>query len=64
MSKVTVSAVLFCYNEEKYIGRSIQSLLDQTHPIQKIIIVDDYSTDNTIGIIEKYAKQDKRILFL
>lgn len=64
MSKASVSAVLFCYNEENYIGRAIQSLLDQTYQIQKIIIVDDFSTDNTIGVVEQYAKLDQRIVLL
>lgn len=64
MSKVSVCAVLFCYNEEKYIGRAIQSLLDQTYPIQKIIIVDDFSTDNTTSVVGQYAKLDQRIVLL
>ena len=64
MSYVSVSAVLFCYNEEKYIGKAIQSLLSQTIPIEQIIIVDDFSDDNTTSIVEQYAKLDQRIVLL
>ncbi|MEI2635677.1 MAG: glycosyltransferase [Methylotenera sp.] len=64
MSNASVSAVLFCYNEEKYIGRAIQSLLDQTYPIQKIIIVDDFSDDDTTRVVEQYSKLDQRITLL
>lgn len=64
MLMASVSAVLFCYNEEKYIGRAIESLQNQTRPLQKIIIVDDYSTDSTIEIIAEYAKEDNRIVVI
>jgi teichuronic acid biosynthesis glycosyltransferase TuaG len=64
MSNASVSAILFCYNEEKYIGKVIQSLIDQTYPIQKIIIADDFSDDETVSIIECYAKLDNRIVLL
>lgn len=64
MSNASVSAVLFCYNEEKYIGKVIQSLLDQTYPIQQIIIADDFSDDETARVIEYYATLDHRIVLL
>ena len=64
MPNASVSAVLFCYNEEKYIGKVIQSLLDQTYPIQQIIIADDFSDDETVRVIEYYATLDNRIILL
>lgn len=64
MSNISVSAVLFCFNEEKYIGRAIESLQNQTQPLQKIIIVDDYSTDNTVEIVTGYSIADSRVFIV
>ena len=53
-----ITAVMFVYNEEKYINESLRSLLDQTVPVDKIIVVDDFSTDNTRSILERYNEVD------
>ncbi|WP_337098170.1 glycosyltransferase family 2 protein [Paenibacillus sp. YIM B09110] len=55
-----VSVVLTSYNHEKYIGRSIESVLKQTYTDYELIIVDDCSTDNSLQIIESY--DDERIV--
>ncbi|MBW8015844.1 MAG: glycosyltransferase family 2 protein [Planctomycetes bacterium] len=43
------------YNEEKYIERTIESVLVQTIMPKRWIIVDDGSTDSTPEIIQRYA---------
>jgi glycosyltransferase involved in cell wall biosynthesis len=48
-------------NEEKYLEKTIQSVLNQTILPQEYIIVDDGSTDKTPEIIEKYVSQHKWI---
>ena len=51
------------YNYGKYIGDTIQSVLNQTYQNFEIIIVDNASTDDSIEIIKSF--KDKRIkLFL
>ena len=52
----TITAVMFVYNEEKYIDESLRSILNQTVLIDKIIVVDDFSTDNTRAIIRNYKQ--------
>jgi glycosyltransferase involved in cell wall biosynthesis len=42
------------YNVENYIEQAIRSLLDQTHPPDEILIVDDGSTDKTAEIASKF----------
>jgi glycosyltransferase involved in cell wall biosynthesis len=49
-----VSIIMTCYNEEKTISKSIESLLYQTYKNIEIIIVDDGSTDNTVSILKDY----------
>ncbi|MEA3254479.1 MAG: glycosyltransferase family 2 protein [Candidatus Altiarchaeota archaeon] len=51
-----VTTIIPAYNSEDYIEKSIDSVIDQT---DELIIVDDNSTDNTIGIIEKYRNDKK-----
>lgn len=56
-----VSIVLPTYNGEKYIRQSIDSIINQTFTDWELIIVDDCSTDNTLDIVNEYAKKDNRI---
>ena len=49
------------YNSENYIEKAIESVLNQTYSNLELIIVNDGSTDSTPEIINRYAKQDKRI---
>ena len=56
-----VSIIVPAFNAEKYLDRSIKSILNQTYDDLEIIIIDDASKDNTKKIIQKYASQDKRI---
>jgi glycosyltransferase involved in cell wall biosynthesis len=44
-------------NEEKFIESTIRSVIAQTIPPERWIIVDDGSTDNTAAVVEKYLEQ-------
>lgn len=56
-----VSIGLVTYNGEKYIRRSLESLLAQTHKNFELIISDDISTDATFSTCKEFAGKDKRI---
>ncbi len=58
-----VSAVLFVYNEEKYIKIQLDSVLNQSIPPKKIIIVDDQSTDGTKEVIIPYIEEYDNISY-
>jgi glycosyltransferase involved in cell wall biosynthesis len=59
MKKNIVSVVIPTYNEEKDIQNCLESLKKQEIKDLEIIIVDDGSTDNTLGTIEETAKIKK-----
>ncbi len=61
LSKPKVSVFLPIYNKEKYIIRSINSIRSQTLKDIEIIAINDCSTDNTLKILKKLSKKDKRI---
>ena len=52
------------YNGEKYLRESIDSVLNQTFKDFEFIIINDGSKDNSLGIIKKYARKDKRIILI
>lgn len=58
-----VSVIIPCYNMEKYIAYTIESVQRQTYPHWELLIVDDASTDKTVNIVESHQKQDDRIHF-
>lgn len=58
-----VSVITPAYNCENYIGKTIESVINQTYKNLEMIIVDDYSTDNTAKIINNYMEKDDRIKY-
>ena len=59
-----VSIIMPCYNAERYIAQSIESVLAQTYTNWELLITDDGSTDNSVKIAQKYCLQDDRINLL
>lgn len=54
-----ISILMTVYNGANYLKESIESILNQTFKDFELIIVNDYSSDNTVQIIKKF--NDKRI---
>lgn len=61
MKNAIVSIITPCFNSEKYIAETIQSVLNQTFQNWEMIIIDDGSTDRTKEIITDFIKIDLRI---
>ena len=59
--KPLVSIITPIYNGEKTIGKTIESVINQTYDKFEMIIVDDLSNDKTVDIVKKYQKKDDRI---
>lgn len=61
---VKVSVIVPIYNVEKYIGKCILSIIEQTYKNIEIILVDDGSLDDSGNIADEYATRDNRIKVL
>lgn len=59
-----ISIVVPVYNTEKYLERTIVSILNQTYKNIEIIIVDDGSTDNSLNEIRRLSAFDNRIIMI
>lgn len=61
-----VSITTVCFNSATTITRTINSILEQTYPNIEYIVKDGGSTDNTVAIVQSYAKkfEDKGYKFV
>ncbi|WP_195500177.1 glycosyltransferase family 2 protein [Alistipes timonensis] len=57
----TISVIVPVYNAEKYLPRCIESILRQTYPDFKLLLIDDGSTDGSGELLDEYASRDSRI---
>ncbi len=63
-NQIKISVIVPVYNVEKYLKRCLDSLINQTLKDIEIICVNDGSTDNSLSILDEYAKKDSRIIIL
>lgn len=59
-----VSIIMPAYNVENYIGKSIESIIDQEYNNWELIVVNDGSTDSTCEVVRAFTLRDSRIRFL
>jgi len=59
-----VSVIIPAYNAEKFIAKTLESVLSQTYQNIEILVVDDGSTDTTAEIVKSFAQKDRRIILL
>ncbi len=57
----SIAVVVPAFNEEKLIARTIESIPDL---VDKIIVVNDASTDNTANIVKKEAEKNSRVFLV
>jgi len=56
-----VSVLMCVYNDERFVGLAIESILAQTCQDFEFVIVNDGSTDGTAEVVASYARADARI---
>ena len=63
-SGALVSIVTPAYNATRFVTQTIESVLSQTYADWELLIVDDCSTDDTAGVVGRYAARDFRVRLL
>ena len=56
-----VSVVMPAYNAEQYINRAVSSVVNQSVEDWELLVIDDFSQDNTYQVVKQMAMEDSRI---
>lgn len=59
-----VSIIIPIYNTERYLADCLNSIIKQTLKDIEIICINDCSKDNSLDVLKKFAKKDKRIVII
>lgn len=64
MKNSLISIIVPVYNASQFIWRCLDSLLWQTYKNIEIVLIDDWSKDNSLDIINEYKNGDNRIIVI
>lgn len=56
MSK-RIAVIIPCYNHARYVGEALESVLAQTRPADRIIVIDDGSKDDSVTVLQSFASR-------
>jgi len=56
-----ISIIMPVYNAENYLDDCLQSIVEQSFTDWELIVVNDYSTDDSIKVIKEWCKKDQRL---
>ncbi|MDO7138310.1 glycosyltransferase family 2 protein [Algibacter lectus] len=59
-----VTVICSCYNHSDYIEKALNSVINQTYKNIQLIIIDDYSNDNSIEIIDRWILKNETGIFI
>lgn len=59
-----ISIIMPIYNADKFLAKSLDSILNQSFQEYELILLNDGSKDNSSAIAKEYAQRDKRITFI
>lgn len=62
MRPLILSIIIPCYNTARFIGRTIEMLLQQDFSDCELILINDGSTDDTLSVLQRYESQSKIIV--
>ena len=63
-NKPLVTVICLCYNHADYVIEALESVHNQTYSNVELLIADDFSTDNSVKVIESWLKEHPKIPFL
>ncbi|MFD1603133.1 glycosyltransferase [Flavobacterium artemisiae] len=62
--KPLVTVICLCYNHERFVVESLNSVLNQDYPFIELIVVDDFSTDYSVETIQNWRMDYPEIQFI
>lgn len=54
-----VTAVLTCFNHQAYVEQCLESVAAQTRPARQVIVIDDFSVDQSSEVIERWIADNQ-----
>ena len=64
LSVPTISVLIPVYNAERFLAQCLDSVLAQTFTDFELICAEDASSDNSLAVLQQYARKDKRVKIL
>ena len=64
MRNIALSVIMPNYNYAHYIGEALEAILSQSFRPREVIVVDDGSTDDSVAVIEQFARRDSVVHLL
>ena len=61
MFQPLITVIIPAYNRERFVARSVESVLNQTYRNYELIVVDDGSTDGTSRVVARYENKVRYI---
>ena len=62
MSNKRLAVIIPCYNHAQYVGRAIESVLDQTLSPDRFLVIDDGSKDDSVEVIRSYEDRGVELI--
>lgn len=59
-----VSVICLCYNHADFVIESLNSVINQKYQNIQLIVADDFSSDDSVAVIEKWRQQHPEIVFI
>ncbi|MDP5076950.1 MAG: glycosyltransferase, partial [Nonlabens sp.] len=59
-----IAIIIPAHNEEAFIEKTLHSLIRQTYPASRIVVVNDNSSDNTSQIVSNLQAQNRHVSLL
>jgi len=61
---IWVTVICSCYNHSSFVAESLNSVLNQSHKNIQLIVIDDFSSDNSVEVIENFIEDYPQIIFI
>ena len=57
-----VAVIIPAYNHERYVGEALESVLAQSRPAERVLVVDDGSTDRTPRVLRRFGTRGVEVV--